>query len=127
MMNGKDETAAAILSASIFLIFLVLCQIIGYVTGIDYFVIMTITRNSSSINFLLIPIGFIVTLATVSILMKTSYMKKVFVVLRKLLKIIRKHQRIYKFLKFITKHPILTGLAAGILIAIFQVLLDLFR
>lgn len=95
-------------------------HIIGIITDNDFFMLLIKTRTGTSISFFMIPIIFI-TSGTINYLIKRSLYKNTIAEnINRIILWIKKQTLLYKTLKFIKNHIIISTFVISFLIAALQ-------
>lgn len=111
-LNRKYIIGLSILSAFILLSILLVFELISYITNVDFL------APFPGYNFIITPVCIAITFIIVSILNKTKYMAKIINSINKKIIWIKKYPHIYKILRFIYKHPIISAIVIGVMWAI---------
>lgn len=106
-MDSKDRTGLIILIIFVFCGSLFIFQLISYISNIDFL------APFPGFNFIIIPICVAITFITLYIFNKTRYIVKVLDFIRKLINCVKKYPHIYRALKFIYKHPLISAASVG--------------
>lgn len=106
-MDSKDRTGLSILIIFVFCGSLFIFQLISYIFNIDFL------APFPGFNFIIIPICIAITFITLYIFNKTRFMAKVLDFIGGLINYVKKYPHIYRALKFIYKHPLISAASVG--------------
>ncbi|MFL0248685.1 hypothetical protein [Candidatus Clostridium stratigraminis] len=114
LWDSKYRIGVNILTIFILFASLFIFQLTSYITNIDFL------APFPGLNFIIMPICIAITIMTVYILNKTRYMVKVLNLINRLINYIKKYQFVYRILKFIYKHPLISSMIVGIIWGIIK-------
>lgn len=107
-LNSKDKTRINILAILILAIMLIIFQLASDILNIDFL------APFPGLNFIVMPICFVLTLIVLYVLNKTNYIFNALSLIKKSISCVEKYPFIYKALRFGYKHPLISGLLIGI-------------
>jgi hypothetical protein len=107
-LNSKDKTGINILAIFIMVIMLLIFQLASNILNIDFL------APFPGLNFIVMPICFVLTLIFMYMLNKTSYIFNALSLIKKSMSCAEKYPFIYKALRFGYRHPLISGLVIGI-------------
>jgi len=113
-LNSKDKTGINILAILILAIMLLIFQLASNILNIDFL------APFPGLNFIVVPIGFVLTFIVLYVLNKTSYIFNALSLIEKSMSCVEKYSFIFKMLGFGYKHPLISGLVIGIVGSLVQ-------
>lgn len=117
-MDSKDRTELSILIIFVFCGSLFIFQLISYIFNIDFL------APFLGFNFIIIPICIAITFIILYIFNKTRLMVKVLDFIDRLINYVKKYRYIYRFLKLIYKHPLISAASVGVIWGIIKSLVS---
>lgn len=123
-MNQKDAGAESVLSVLLFGLFVGITQLIGQLYKLKYLKLFTIHDSGFTLGLWVIPISIFFTYLFYVLLKKTNRLKPLLKHIRRCINYLELHHTyIYRPLRFVYRHPILSGFALGIVIALVELAL----